>query len=487
MKRVLALMAVLIIAAVGIFCAVGATVNAKKDQVVITENIMYGDKSSAEGIIIENQSRYGRHLFWNTKYTSGESAYSKTEFIFSETEIRRSNPRRKNGNILETDIAYGCDFKIPAEEQQGIARVYKELYDSAKPGEELKKVISLKDYYEYYPIGIAIDLPDISWNVFSEEYHVWQSEENDYKHAWRVFNEFFKIPVPENIKVELSISKGDKSSVSIGVGSSYVGGDDFYLSTLSTYSDNKCFFTIDNRTRSGNIIDTSLIPGGYGIYAFSYGREAEKYETKVDADSLQMVYALDEEAEVCHLSMNHDKTKLLLFLKNGEKLYMSVIDSASMAELQNFSFGEGDIYEVYEYGAGWGNYDKEEDRSFIVLYLSESRICVIEMNEAGEYEHKFTVDAANVVNPEFGYWSSPAFNFDGERLAMVDYMYIGPYVNIPSCGYYMAVYTKDGLMYYAEYESSLSVHPNTDLYEKNCLPADDNRKETFKVRFSKEE
>lgn len=489
MKKVLALMAVLLIASVGIFCAVGAAVNEDKDTVVITENILYGDKSAAEGITIKNQNRYGRHLFWDTTYTIGEAAEYDTECWFSAVEVRKDNPYNYFKIALEIDIAYGCDFNTPAEEQPGIERAYKELYDAAKPGEELKRVIRLKDYYEYYPIGIEIDLPDTSWHGFAHEQLHWTEEYNDYKYAWEKFNEFFKIPVPEDMTFEISISKGYNSNEPTGIGFSFVDKDSYYMSAMSTYSDDTCYFTINNRRNSGKFVDTSLIPGGYGIYAFSYGGEAKKYKTGIDVDSLKMVYPLEEEAVVVHLSMSEDKTKLLLFTNDGEELLLTVIDVATMTELQTLSLGAGDFYEIREYGAEHEFYEGHEFGSFIVLYLHGNKICLLVENEEGEYEHKFTVDAAEakVVNSDLAYWKYPSINYDGERLVVVDYLYVGKYTNILSCGYNVAVYKESGLEFYAEYDSSLSTHPYSDLYEENCLPADDNRDDTFVIEFGEGE
>ena len=65
----------------------------------------------------------------------------------------------------------------------------------------------------------------------------------------------------------------------------------------------------------------------------------------------------------------------------------------------------------------------------------------------------------------------------------MDYLFVGPYHNIPSCGYNVAIYEESGLTYYAEYDSSLSVHPNLEWYEENCLPADDYRDDTFVIEF----
>ena len=60
--------------------------------------------------------------------------------------------------------------------------------------------------------------------------------------------------------------------------------------------------------------------------------------------------------------------------------------------------------------------------------------------------------------------------FDGEKLVIVDRTGDEIYPSLELCGFTVAVYNRTGLVYYAEYESSLSVSRNASDYAFNCLP-----------------
>ena len=63
-----------------------------------------------------------------------------------------------------------------------------------------------------------------------------------------------------------------------------------------------------------------------------------------------------------------------------------------------------------------------------------------------------------------------AVEFDGEKLVMVDRTAEKKYGTLELCGFTVAIYNSTGLVYYGEYESSLSATANPHDYAFNCLP-----------------
>ena len=62
-------------------------------------------------------------------------------------------------------------------------------------------------------------------------------------------------------------------------------------------------------------------------------------------------------------------------------------------------------------------------------------------------------------------------DFDGERLVIVDNISSDGSGWYDKCGFFVAVYDKDGLSYYGEYESSLDANwSSSNHYEFNCQP-----------------
>lgn len=83
------------------------------------------------------------------------------------------------------------------------------------------------------------------------------------------FRDFFKIPVIADEQVEISVSKG-AGGRGISYGLKSTDSDSFSIRSESALTDDACYFTFTTRTVYGDIVDTNLIPGGYGIYRLPY-------------------------------------------------------------------------------------------------------------------------------------------------------------------------------------------------------------------------
>ncbi|MBE6610744.1 MAG: hypothetical protein E7634_08755 [Ruminococcaceae bacterium] len=474
MKKVIAIVLLLTVLSCGGFCMISADALRERANVTVKENVLYGDRSYAEGATVFTRAEYDYHLFWDTKYKVGKIPTCETEYSFSAKKQYRDSERRQYGVILELDIKYGVNLAIPAEEQSGISKAFRELYDETKPGEEKKRMIRLQDYYEYYPIRVSFDLPGTLWQGNSYEGLSPDSQKNEME-VWERFNEFFRIPVPKDLPAfEISVSRSERGD-SIGIGTGIIGRE-FYLRGTNVYTSDRCFFSIGNRLGylegyEEEFVDTSLIPGGYGIYSVSYRNVRDEtntngnltswhqnYDTGIDADSLTMVFPLEQSVEVNQIMVNPDETKLLLLTRERDELYFTVIDIASMKELQKFKVCDDKYYVV------------NENDDFIAIEGDEN-ISVIALQPNGEYELSFSVPINEEINVNSVHKGiSTVMDFDGERLVTVDPIYERQYSGFETCSFSMAVYTKDGLMYYAEYDSSLSVIADTGNYNYNILP-----------------
>lgn len=474
MKKIIAIVLLLSLLSVGSFFMIGSIVSEEKANVTIKENIIYGDKSYADGVSVLTRAHYDDHLFWNTTYTIGNKNTVTTDYEFYYAEKYENRERRYHAVELDVDFKYGVDTSTPADECEGLQKAYRELYDELKPGEQGKKSIRLQDYYTYYPVRIGIDLPGVLWNGNDYEHLISQDYEKE-RAVWDKFNEFFKIPIPEDLPaLEIGVSRHLNDS---GAASSSSGHDrDFYFNVRSTYTNSRVFFSIGNQynIKDGEdvkYVDTSLIPGGYGIYSFAYKnvRNSENtkgsatyffpgYETGVDQESLAMVFPLEQHVEVIFLTLSNDESKLFMFTKEYGSTYLTVIDIATMNELQKFKITDAKNFTFYEYD------------NCIVLN-GWDYISVIEKQADGLCKHAFTVSRKKEVNDsnlQKGVATTMAF--DGEKLVIINRTGDEIYPSLELCGFTVAVYNSTGLLYYGEYESSLSVSRNANTYDFNCLP-----------------
>lgn len=456
MKKFIALILALVLLSLGAVIAVAASVNKNKDTLTHSERTIWGDPAFAEGAEVKSISHYQNHLVWESLYTVGEG--TKTDFKFHFGKHYTNSRPRLSGFILDSDIDFGFNLSLPASEQQGLAKVYKELYDSLDYDEMGEKNICLADYYDYYPLSITINLPTLVWNARSDSFSSGRvisnvNTQND-KEIYDDFCEFFKIPVLDTEYVDITVTKHRRpNSVGFGHGWSDNSTDIYSLHSHATYTDKVCYIYVNNRTENGNIMDFSNVPGGYGIYALPY--EGAKLKT----GELAMVYALDEKSRVSYMTVNEDYTRLLLTVVEDGASYFEVIDIATMTRLQKFKINDGTHYIVYP----------NED---FVAYEFEKHIAVIE-EKGGLYSLAFVTDKFfdDHTDTEYFYFrSGAALDFDGERLIVVDNLYFtGGWQDM--CGFFMAVYDKNGLQYFGEYSSSLDANYDASTqYSFHCRP-----------------
>lgn len=467
MKKALVLTVVLIIlSACGMVFAF-ADINAARDQVIITETAKFGDISAADGLEVLVRTQYDHHLFWDTTYQTDQSA-ARTNYRFSHTQVYENSPMEYSGVQMETAIQYGFDFASDGK-QSGISAAYKELFDRTPTGTEGSATVRLKDYYEFYPIQTTLDMPGnlLSWS--SDFYTDTALEPGTETYVTLAFKDFFRIPVMEDETVDISVTKNIDGSMG-GYGSGSTEGDAFYLWTLSTLTDDACYFTFNPHTTKGNVIDTSLIPGGYGIYHLPYNKDhivKDGITSGILIDELSMVYSLNPEDTVFDLRTNPDQTKLLLLTKENKVCVLTVIDTETMKPLQRLELavlgGDESLWNTYYYD------------DFIALHLSENQLAVVDRKEDGEYEHRFTVNLTDDAEELYSLSRNAVMDWDGEKLVVSDFLTTNYARNMnyfKYCSFYLSVYDETGLLYFGEYLSSLDAGNELNSFSNPCQSTD---------------
>lgn len=516
MKKSFVLFIALVLLAVTVVCYGQTTIMAERDQVQITEHVLYGDKSLVEGVTIEMENHYENHMFWNTTYVLGEEPVISTDYAFYLEEQNYYDYWYYGSVQFNEDLAlvFEWDETMQMDNLHGLALAAQELYNSIGPSERVEEIIFLKDYEDYYhfSVSVASDF-DTKKNMeqlyFDMDEYYLESELNyaesrtnkNYSYSgelinklkkqqeWlAVFREFFKIPILENEVCAISMEKDANGNLlgwgmataSSGSGTGDVdipdvsgeeGYDSFRFDMKSVVSNGDAYFTFNTHSFNGVVVDTSLIPGGYGIYHFPY--DASKNE--IYPEKLQMVYALDPNTFVHDLTIDISGEHLLLFTEEDDGIYMSVIDVATMTlenKLLVSGLGEDDTFYGIE------TYSLFEDYMVIVTY---GELVVITIDEDGNYKREFDVSKEKYYTDETGYRQigepDTVYDWDGERLLLADNFYnINGYT---SCNFYVAVVDANGLQFFATYDSSLQSTVSTDangytnVNYDHCRPADD--------------
>ena len=471
MKKLLVLLCLLLALGLLTVCAIGAAVREGGDRVTLTPRPLYGDPAAAQGATVSMLAHLDEHLRWDITYPIGGEAKADYRISLRELSFER-NPSLSGIHMYE-DIKYGLDTRKPPEELTGIEKAYRELFDRTEPGTKGRVEIRLQDYYTYYPLRIDVNLPGTLWHGLDYE----DMESNDYANeraVWDAFREFFRIPIPADLpSFEISVVKNVDGGIG-GCGSSAPKeGAHYSLYAETAYTSDTCSMAINNRYGEG-YVDTSLIPGGYGIYSFTYTNVRNDkntqgnttifhpgYVTGVHAETLAMVYPLEESIHVYSMHITPDEDRLLLVCRDrAEMMSLVVIDLATMQKIQSIPLAENE----------WVSLHQEKD--FLVLFYGPT-ISVYELCEDGSYAHVLSADQPSVINGEFASINThAAMDFDGERVVFVDLLDERKYGSLQTVDICVAVYGTEGLLYYGEYDNSLAVNPHTSDYGYNVIPVE---------------
>jgi len=455
LKKTLLLFTVVLLCAAALMGAVTPVVNAQRDKVEVYEETVMGDPAAAEGLLVHMTAEYDKNLIWETDCIPGKDPVCETEYSFHQygkNFIRRSDIQSFYINVTKS---YGYD----EDARGGIPLAFKELYDSLEPGEDMKKTVYLKDYYDYYPITGHVDLEKSAFYWDYSEFDLMTDEEiadvgEDWVAASIAMQEYFKIPVIDDETVTIHVSKasGDDWSATSGTSSDsggYGGSiDDDAFDMFSCYvrTDEAVYFTFDAHTRNGDVVDVSEIKDGYGLYRLPLKYDPAISGTTVLYNDLELVAPLDPASEKVEMNMSIDEKTIFLHTRENGMYVVRVYDAVTGEELQVLTPAP---WSEDEYG--WGVYEAED---FFAVKLTQNRIILFTENENGDY-HTPIVSEIPYSDPYEYSFDRVSMDYNGERLAVVDKLYFDSFGRNAGCGFSLTVYDAEGVTYFGRYTTSL--------------------------------
>ena len=471
----------MIFLALVLVCGCGAAlaaqaVSAPREEILFQEHIFSGDPAAADGLTVQLKTGMRYKLNWeSTVQFSAQDYRAETSFRFlpaGQAEQPEMSYRGVEINFYHDAATTGSDDVF------GFSTAYQALLDTLSPGESGSRTIRFADYYDEYPFEFSIDLPGVRYETLAD----WEdaSEDSDWpgECAQAALGRFFRIPVLQDDYVELGIDKNMDGSGSARSISSVKEGDRFWMNTESVITDDACFFWFGNRTDNDWLVDTSRIPGGYGVYMLPYGpldpdAEASAFyggnENEVYTDRMTCFFPVDPETRIEHLGLTPDKTRLLLHTVENNMYYVTLIDCKTGAALQKLAVSDFEPEDDYV------NITETED--FVCIQQTQGRICVLTQNADGLYQLVLRSDYSpdDLYSPVYA--TVRAMAFDGRRLVIVNNdetvlanddnrtkSYLagstealitpdGTYVD--NCGFILTVFDETGLAYSGGYVSSL--------------------------------
>lgn len=456
-KSLILTLAMLVLTAAGMIF-VSAGVSRTGDDVVWEETVLSGDVSAAEGLEVFTDIRCTQHMYWGTAYQVGHPENISTDFEFYPESRKRTWEPTYSGISLEYAAGFGSSigggtFDMATEYLFGYNKVFADVASRTLPGEEHTERVMLDDYYEYYPMEIRVDLPEVyiyaGYDDGDPDIITGQEE------MARALREFVKIPVSEDTVADVTVEKnGDGGVVSVYL--NYIDSG-VYVSAFSEYTENKCFFVLDCVNADDETpADMSHMAAGFGIYCLEYDSE----KGTADTENIKNVFPLDQ-VDIEHFAMSEDKSRLLMITDENGAYYLTVIDAVTFAQLQRIEISDSGeekwLHTVYE----------GEDFLTVAISIDDGReLVLLARGEDGGYEKKFAhVMTEEVEEKTYFTLRYARMAWDGERLAISGYA-DGTY---SECGIYVFVYTADGLEYLARYDSSLE-KGYVDKSSYRCTP-----------------
>ena len=467
MRKVTIIMFIILLLTLGGTCFAAVKIYDSHDEVTLTEMTAWGNKDSIQDLTMQMNIMYKDRLRWKTMVPMSNPEEAVTEYTSSITPVFADFDRDSGLSMelfLYTDIVQD---NIMQGSLEGVTRAYAELADTIGPGEEAETEIYLKDYMDFYEYTIRLKIPgtDIYRNAGWSNKAVKQEQE---KYAIEKLNEFFKIPVLEDERHSITIGKNEHGEI-YHTGSGNGESDLFYMWTFNAIAENELYFTFDTHSRDGVVVDTGLIPGGYGIYCLPFdgsleGSEENADRISADVDGLKMVYSLDPQIDVMYLHLNENRDKLILHAEESGKYVVTVIDVTTMNTLQKI--------EVMDWDKDYGYQIYENDNFFVNMVHKQKEEGKIEAvvfteNKNAECEIAFISEIQNKKIPSFN-TSNMYLAFDGKRLAMSGFLEDEKQGYRETCNVFVAVCDASGMQYYGEYRNSLETGYDADRYSYHC-------------------
>lgn len=320
-------------------------VSGQKNYVRVYEKTVAGDAKAAEGLTVNFGASVVRSgLNWKNTFCYGANGENKqkVEFLPNNPDIEAYK------TSYQTSVSFDIyeDFDLQSinelfyERQEELPPVGKEALETAKRKKEIKEILKtpfaknaesymknlrdsipengekeagvrVKDLLDYYILGGWIsgarEMLDMNFSSLTTndgtDYELEQAKK------WKAWNDFFKIPVLKEEYMTYQFAKGNNGEISVTTDYGITeGGDEFGFNMQSCDTEDASYFFFDAHSFNGRVVDTGLIPGGFGIYRMPH----EGKEGKSAVEELENIYRLDPGAYYRSIAASPDGKKLMI-------------------------------------------------------------------------------------------------------------------------------------------------------------------------------
>lgn len=320
------------------------------------------------------------------------------------------------------------------------------------------EIVDLKDYFEYYPMSISVNIGTLQ--IYSDS-GMWDS---DVEQWMKILQNEFRIPIPEKssyVKVEMfKRTDGSVYAYSISPVESIPS-----FSTYSLITEKDCYLLVERREKD---VDSSRVKQYWAIYRIPYEtvEDAGSCEkTILHMEEMQKIASEDSGISFHKIRYDEKMDRIEIICGEGSGLRqptLMVFDVKTGETVQAMTLTESDddtqIHEVYCHD------------DFIVITMRDLRqdgrrwFTLLSRGADGRYQIEFEGDfpEKEVTDNEIWPQYAVSMDFDGERLVM------GAIVNGYLDGskqpglFQIIVYEAGELIFHGQYQSSLVIGEDID-------------------------
>ncbi len=471
------LSALLLAAALALSCAglvwASRSVGGQADDVVLMETLLAGDSAAAQGVTVDLTTMMDGQLRWLTRYTAGPAPTAHTDFtyiwkgksmiekIFGKSDISVD----KNIGRMRMDFLGFQNFRNQDPQEEGGLRQPLEDVASRCPAgaQDYRETVYVKDYYEELRFYVSQSgaLPA----GFSESYFDPDGEgiQDAATTLRELLQETFRLPVPEDAALEVTVSKSEDGAVTDWEGVPV--GNALTPEVSSVTTEEGVFFTF-SAAYGEEPLDFSRSEMGRGVYFLPVERipipEDQKFSDEVEevtpvlhTENFTLVVPIAQEAEQARLWASPDGQWLYLVVREGQTWTLTVLSTDKRDVVSRCTLFSGEAAQQ-ELEALWA-----ED-GYLLCALSEGSFSLVSVGEDGQARAVFS-DTLAPVWEKVSRWDTVSFAFDGQRLALagkssfsVDTVDMDEYfstgklnTSVILCSFDLAVYDGEGLAYLA--------------------------------------
>ena len=432
MKAAVALILALGLLSVGLMAGANAVIHSQVNQVTVQAETLAGDPAAAEGLTLSLPAECQSQLFWDFSFPATRPEQLSTSFSFDLF------PRPFLDNYVFPPLSiyiptgstayYSSGYTYLEQDWNSIpwSAAIQQVEKQTQPGQTLTRQLYAAQISPYFPINVTMSV--------------------QYGLSERAIASYFSIPIPEDYQITVTVTK-DSSG---GIMELSVQDDERYSIDIGTYAydtGGSLVFTLansfwNNETNRFYPLDGSHIDGGWGIYRFTYDARTQQGQTET-------LYSLPEGSMIQEFW--GDGTEYFLLTIEEHTLRLRIFDRSVQLKqtIDLLEMPEGTEYQQVFQGEGYF-----VPMTYGIDHQGSQFAVVSRQDGAWQLDFTHTAQLEAVNQSSFStldsHYRTMDMAYDGTSLAIRDV------INYTTTGFYLAVYSRDGLDYLGSYTFSLN-------------------------------